>query len=85
MEIEPVVMWYQEAGGLGEILGSDSFAVVLFHMKADGNEIGRVQVATKSAAARIDEADMAKSMAKELAKFFEKGRPTKSEKRKARD
>ncbi len=75
LEIEPEITWYNEAGGLGGLLGSDSYAVVLFWLSSEGAPVGKVQVVTKSGASRTSEGDMAKSMAGELAKFFKKGRP----------
>lgn len=74
LNIDPEVTWYYEATGVGDILGSDSYAVVLFWIETDGKPLGKVQLVTKSGASRIDEADMAASMAKGLAKFFKKGR-----------
>jgi len=74
LAIEPEITWYHKAGALGGIMGSDSFAVGLFWLKADGADIGRVQVVTKSGAMRTGPEDMAKSMAGELAKFLKKKR-----------
>jgi len=73
LTIEPEIIWYHEAGGLGGILGSDSYAVGLFWLSAADAPLGKVQVVTRSAATRTGPEDMAKSMAKELAEFFEKG------------
>jgi hypothetical protein len=53
-------------------MGSDSYAVVLFWLSAEGAPAGRVQVVTKEAASRTGATDVAKSMAKELARFFDK-------------
>ncbi len=75
LEIDPEITWYNESGGLGGLLGSDSYAVVLFWLSSEGAPAGKVQVVTKSGASRTGEDDMAKSMAGELAKFFEKSRP----------
>ncbi|MBN2563634.1 MAG: hypothetical protein JXQ75_22165 [Phycisphaerae bacterium] len=74
LEIQPEITFYSEAGGLGSILGSDSYAVVLFWLSADGAPVGKVQVVTKSGASRTGEADMAKSMADGLAGFMKKHR-----------
>ncbi len=70
--IRPEVMWFHEAGGLGSIVGSDSYAVVLFQISGDEGALGRYQVVTKSAASRTGDTDMAKSMARELANWFKK-------------
>lgn len=77
LTIEPEVAWYSEAGGLGGMLGSDSYAVVLFWLSEDGSPLGKVQIVTKSAASRTGEDDMANSMAKKLAGFFSKQRKKK--------
>ncbi|MFQ5430302.1 MAG: hypothetical protein ACE5E1_08345 [Phycisphaerae bacterium] len=72
LTIEPVIQWYYDAGGFNELLGSDSFVVVLFHLSADGQALGKVQLVTKNAASHTNETDLAKSMAKELAHWFKK-------------
>ncbi len=72
LEIDPEITWFHESGGLGGIMGSDSYAVVLFWLSSEGVPAGRVQVVTKEAASRTGAADIAKSMAKELAKFLSK-------------
>lgn len=74
LTIDPEITWYHESGGLGGILGSDSFAVALFWLSDGGTPLGKVQVVTKSGASRTGEADMAKSMAKGLARWFKKQR-----------
>jgi hypothetical protein len=78
LEIEPQITWYHKAGGVGGLLGSDSYAVVLFWISADGAPLGKVQIVTKTAAARTGPEDMAKSMAKELAKFFRQAHKKKN-------
>jgi hypothetical protein len=82
MEIDPVVTFYSEAGGLSELMGSDSYAVVLYTLSADGAPFGKVQVVTKTAAARTGDEDLAKASAKGLAQFFEKYGKKASESRK---
>lgn len=77
LSIEPEITWYHKSGSLGGIMGSDSFAVVLFWLKADGADMGRVQVVTKSEASRTGPEDLAKSMAEGLAKYFKKQRKKK--------
>lgn len=72
LTIDPQILWFHKAGGLKEMLGSDSYAVVLFRLSSGGVPKGRVQVVTKEAAAVTDEDDMAKSSAKELAGWFKK-------------
>jgi hypothetical protein len=72
LEIDPEITWFHKSGVLGGIVGSDSYAVVLFWLSADGAPAGRVQVVTKEAASRTGATDVAKSMAKELARFFDK-------------
>lgn len=69
LTLQPRVMWYDGEGG--GLLGSDAYAVVLFELLDGENMLGKVQVVTKSAASRTDDAAMAKSMAKELAEWFE--------------
>jgi len=77
LDIDPEITWYSESGGLGGLLGSDSYAVALFWLSSEGAPVGKVQVVTKSGASRTGEAEMAKSMAGELAKFLKKGRPSR--------
>lgn len=72
LEIDPQIQWYHHAGGLGSILGSDSYAVVLLHLRGEGSELGRLQLVTKNAAMHVKEEGMAESAAKELAKWFSK-------------
>ena len=74
MRIEPEITWYHEAGSLGDLMGSDSFAIGLFWLSADGADLGRVQVVTKSGATRTGPEELAESMADGLAEFFEKQR-----------
>ncbi len=77
LEIDSEIAWYHEAGGVGGIVGSDSYVVVLFWLSVDGAPMGKVQLVTKSAASRTGEDDMAKSMAKGLASFLKKHRKKK--------
>jgi len=79
LTIEPQVQWYHEASGAGKLLGSDSYAVVLFKLSADGAALGKLQVATKEAAATAGRKAMAKSMAKKLAHWFTKRRKAERE------
>lgn len=72
LEIDPQVHWYQSAGGLGGLMGSDSFAVVLFKLRGAGADLGSVQVVTKDAALHVHERGMAESTSKALAKWFRK-------------
>lgn len=74
LEIEPEITWYSEPGGLGSIMGSDSYAVVLFWMSEGGQPVGRVLTVTSSGASRDDEFALSNATAKGLAKFFEEGR-----------
>lgn len=67
LSLEPQVMYYHRGGGLFP----DKLAVVLFWFKADGTDLGRVQIATRSEASRTGDADLADSMAKELVDYFE--------------
>jgi len=68
LTIEPRIYWYHK-GGVGGIF-PEKHAVVLFFLRAAGQEIGRVQVATKSQASRTDDDELAESMARELAEYF---------------
>lgn len=72
LTIEPQMQWFCEASNMGKLFGSDSYAVVLFKLSEDGVELGRLEVATKEAAARSGRLAMAKSMAQELADWFKK-------------
>ena len=72
LTIEPQMQWFRQAGSMGKLVGSDSYVVVLFKLSADGVELGKLEVATKSGATRTDSSAMAKSMAEELAEWFEK-------------
>jgi hypothetical protein len=77
LTIRPEVMWFHDASGLGSIIGSDSYAVVLFQISGEEGDLGRYQIVTSSAASRTGDADMAKSMARELAKWIERRRGAK--------
>ncbi len=70
LTVTPQIMWYHERGGAGGILGSDSFAIGLFRLSANGTEVGRVQVVTKSGASRTEPPDMAEAMAKGLRRYI---------------
>jgi hypothetical protein len=74
LRIEPYITWYHKSKGLGSMLGKDSYAVAIFWLKDGGMDVGRVQVVTKSEAMRTGHDDLAKSMAKGLAKYFKKRR-----------
>jgi hypothetical protein len=84
LEIDPEVTFYSDKGAFGDLFGSDAYAVVLYTLSSEGAPLGRLQVVTKSAAARTDESDMAKSNAKSLAQFFEQ-RAKKTGRGKQRD
>lgn len=77
LKIEPHVMWFHEASTVGGIVGSDSYVVVLFKFSADGADAGKLQIVTSTAASRTGYADMAASMAGELADWFEEKRGKK--------
>jgi hypothetical protein len=68
LTIEPHIMWFNKGGSVFP----DKHAIVLYYLKADGVEVGRVQVATKSEASRTGDSALAESSAEELVKFFEK-------------
>lgn len=74
LELDPEITFYSRPGSLGEILGSDSYAVVLFWLKADGTDVGKIQVVAKSGASRTGPDDLARASADGLAKFFKKHR-----------
>jgi len=77
LTIKPEVMWFHDASAIGSIIGSDSYAVVLFHVSGEEGDLGRYQIVTSSAASRTGAADMASSMAGELADWFEQRREPK--------
>lgn len=68
LTIEPHIMWFNKGG----LVFPDKHAIVLYYLKANGAEVGRVQIATKSEAARTGDGALAESSAEELCKFFEK-------------
>lgn len=72
LTIEPEITFYARPGALGGIFGSDSYAVVLFWLSADGAAVGKVQVVTKSGASRTKPEDLANSTANGLAGFLAK-------------
>lgn len=82
LTIEPQMQWFRETSGIGKLFGSDSYAVVLFKLSADGTELGKLEVATKEAAARSGRKAMAKSMAKKLAHWFQERRDAAEKKKK---
>lgn len=84
LEIDPQITWYSEAGGLGGLLGSDSYAVVLFWLSCDGSPLGKVEVVAKTGAARTSDEDMADAVAKGLANFL-KDQGKRSQRDKSRD
>lgn len=69
LTIDPVIQWYHR-GGIGGLM-PERFAVVLFWMKSEGQDVGRVQIVTKSEASRTGDRDLATDMAEELRGFFE--------------
>lgn len=69
LTIEPEVMWYHR-GGIGGLM-PEKFVVTLFYLKADGADVGRVQIVTKSKASGTGDDDLAESTAKELVSYFE--------------
>ncbi len=70
LHIEPRVMWYHKPGAMGDILGTNSYTVVVYTISGGGSVMNRVQIVTKSAASRTDDSDMARSSAEELVKWF---------------
>jgi len=68
LTIEPQIQWFHKGGAIMP----EKFAVVLYYLKGEGEDLGRVQVITKSEATRTDDDDLAESSAKELAKYFRK-------------
>lgn len=75
--VEPEIMWYHK-GGIGAIM-PERFAVVLYRLRADGGEVGRVQIVTKSGATRTGDDDLAESSAEELARHLRKLRGEREE------
>lgn len=71
LRVDSDIMWYHDrGGGLAAVLGKDSFAIGLFTLSYNGEEVGRVQVVTKSGASRTEAPDMAEAMARGLARFI---------------
>jgi len=68
LSIEPEISYFHKGGGVFP----EKIAVVLYWLKGDGADMGRVQVVTKSEASGTGDDDLAQSNAKELAKYFEK-------------
>lgn len=68
LSIEPEVRYFHRGGGPFPT----KIAVVLYWLKADGSDYGRVQVVTKSEATGTGDDDMANSNAKELASYLAK-------------
>ncbi len=79
LTIKPEIMWFHDASAIGSIIGSDSYAVVLFHISGEEGDLGRYQVVTSSAASRTGDVDMASSMAGQLVKWFEQRREPKDD------
>lgn len=77
LTIKPEVMWFHEASAIGSIIGSDSYAVVLFEISGEEGALGLYQIETSSAASRTGDVDMVASMAGELAKWFQQRRGPK--------
>lgn len=68
LTIEPHVMWYTKSNPLFP----HKYAVVMYHLRGDGTDMGKVQVVTKSEATGTGHDDMAEANAKGLAKYFKK-------------
>lgn len=70
LTVESEIMWYHR-GGISTIM-PERFAVVLYTLRSEGGEVGRIQVVTKSGAARTDDRELAESSAEELATYLRK-------------
>jgi len=70
LRIEPEISWYHVPGSLGDILGKNKYAVVLYWLYAEDRPLGKVMVVTKSGASRTDGGDLAESNTRELADWF---------------
>ncbi|HKQ49760.1 MAG TPA: hypothetical protein VJZ71_16925 [Phycisphaerae bacterium] len=68
LSIEPEVRYFHKGGGPFPT----KIAVVLYWLKADGADYGRIQVVTKSEATGTGDDDLAASSAKELASYLAK-------------
>ena len=66
--IEPHVMWFNKSNPLMP----NKYVVVLYYIRGDGSELGKVQVVTKSEATGTGVEDLAESSAKEMARYFRK-------------
>ncbi|HWL92021.1 MAG TPA: hypothetical protein VNT79_00675 [Phycisphaerae bacterium] len=77
LEIAAKVLWYYEAGGLGGLIGSNSYAVVLYTLSAGGQTLDQIQMVTKSAATRTGDDDMARSSVKGLVNWLQARREGK--------
>lgn len=75
LTVESEILWYHR-GGISTIM-PERFAVVLYTLRADGGEYGRVQVVTKSGAARTEDVDLAESNARELGNYLRKNGATR--------
>lgn len=62
LQVEPQIQWYYEATGVKDIIGSTTFVVALLRLKANGAEIGRLQIVTKDESSRNDDEDLAESI-----------------------
>jgi len=74
LTLDPEITFYSEPGAVGGLFGSDAYAVVLFWLKADAADIGRIQVVSKSGASRTGPDDLAQATAKGLAHYLRKHR-----------
>jgi hypothetical protein len=68
LSIEPHVMWFNKGGSVFP----EKHAIVLYYLKGNGADMGRVQIMTKSEASHTGDEGLAESNAKELAKYFNK-------------
>lgn len=82
LTIEPHIMWFNKSNALFP----HKYAVVLFYLKGDGAEMGRVQIVTKSEATGTGVDDLAEDMAKELGDYFGKhGKKVAKKEEKSKD
>lgn len=76
LKLDPQIYWYNKGGIKGAF--PNQHVVVFFELRAGQELIGKMQVATKSEAARTDDEDMAESLAKGVAKYFRKFKENKA-------
>ncbi len=82
LTIEPHIMWFNKSNALFP----HKYAVVLFYLKGDGADMGRLQIVTKSEATGTGYDDLAEEMDKELGDYFGKhGKKVAKEKSKDKD